>query len=164
MDLISRFAFGVSAAVLILLSLALSLYAAVQIVLAFSGPWDAVGSAVLEAAGYVVIAVAVFDVAKYLIEEEVVRGRQMRAASEARRSLTKFLSTILIAIFLEALVTVFTTAKQTVSDMLYPTLLLLAGSTLVVCLGVFQRLSASVERAVEPPSPVDGSGAPPPGG
>jgi hypothetical protein len=45
--------------------------------------------------------------------------------------------------------TVFTAAKQAISDMLYPNLLLLAGSVLVVCLGRYQRLSASVERAVE---------------
>jgi len=59
-----------------------------------------------------VIAIAVFDFAKYFIEEEVIRGREMRLMSEARRSLTKFISTISIAVFIEGLVLVFQVSKQ----------------------------------------------------
>ena len=66
----------------------------------------------LSAIGYVVIAMAVFDVAKYFIEEEVIRGREMRDAAEARRSLTKFVSTIAIAVFIEGLVIVFQASKE----------------------------------------------------
>ena len=80
----------------------------------------------LEAVGYTVIAIAVFDVGKYLIEEEAIRGGEMRRAGEARRSMTKFMSTIAIAVFLESLVAVFAASKTEVSDMIYPTFLLLA--------------------------------------
>ena len=96
------------------------------------------------AVGYTIISIAVFDVAKYLLEEEAIRAREMRHAGEARRSLTKFISTIAIAVFLEALVSVFEAAKQDMRMMLYPTLLLFGGISLVVGLGVYQRLSASV--------------------
>src|SRR5262249_59615549 len=99
--------------------------------------------------GYVVVAIAVFDVAKYLIEEEVVRGREMRVASETRKSLTRFISTIAIAIFLESLVTIFRVSQSEVEKLVYPTLLLLTAILLVVGLGVFQRLSATVEQDVE---------------
>ncbi|MBD2750342.1 hypothetical protein IC232_27155 [Microvirga sp. BT688] len=96
-----------------------------------------------------IISIAVFDVAKFLIEEEVLNGRERRIASEARRSLTKFISTIAIAIFLEALVTVFRVSAAEVTQLLYPTLLLVAATLLIVGLGLYQRLSATVERQVD---------------
>ena len=92
---------------------------------------------------------AVFDVAKYFVEEEVIRGREMRNATEARRSLTKFISTISIAVFIEGLVLVFRVSRQNVTDLLYPTGLLLTAIVIVVGLGLYQRLSAEVEQKVE---------------
>lgn len=149
MDLLSRVAFSVAFAALAALSLALMVTGAVDLVIALRGEWSEAGPAVLQAGGYFIVAVAVFDVAKYLMQEEVLRGREMRDAAEARRSLTKFISTIAIAVFLEALVTAFLAARRSMPDMLYPTLLLLAGCVLIVCLGVYQRLSVTVEQAVE---------------
>ena len=110
------------------------------------GPWSETGDGFLGAIGYVVIAVAVFDVAKYFIQEEVIRGREMRVASEARRSLTKFISTISIAVFIEALVIVVQVSKQDVGQMLFPTLLLLTAVLIVIGLGIYQRLSVAVEQ------------------
>jgi archaellum biogenesis protein FlaJ (TadC family) len=107
-----------------------------------------IGATLLEAVGYTVIAIAVFDVGKYLLEEEAIRAREMRRADEARRSLTKFISTIAIAVFLEGLVAVFEAGKKDVPMMIYPTLLLLTGVLLVVGLGIYQRLSASVENEI----------------
>ena len=89
-----------------------------------------------------------FGVAKYIFEDEVRRGNERRSAAEARRSLTKFLSTIVIALFLEALVVVFKTARQDVALLIYPTALLIAAVLVLVGLGVFQRLSATVEEKV----------------
>jgi len=149
MDLLSRFAFGTASVVLMAMSLALVIYAAIEVIGAVGTGWRAVSDALLAAIGYVVISLATFDVAKYFIEEEVIRGREMRITSEARRSLTKFISTIAIAVFIEGLVTVFRTSKDDVERMLYPTALLLTAILIVVGLGVFQRLSAQVEREVE---------------
>jgi hypothetical protein len=92
---------------------------------------------------------AVFDVAKYFIEEEVIRGRELREAAEARRSLTKFVSTIAIAVFIEGLVIVFQASKEDLSSMIYPTALLLTATLIVVGLGAFQRLSAEVEDKID---------------
>lgn len=149
METVSRIGFGIASAALAALSLALLAHGAVDVARSFMKDWDQGGTSLLEAGGYVIVAVAVFDVAKYLLEEEVLRGREMRAPAETRRSLTKFVSTILLAILLEALVTVFVTARTSVPDMLYPTLLLLVGAVLLVCLGVYQRLSAIVERETQ---------------
>jgi hypothetical protein len=147
-DAMSRIIFGLAAGILMLLAIVLTCDAVFQFfkaVLRGSG----VGIVALSGIGYVVVSIAVFDVAKYLIEEEVVRGREMRVASEARRSLTRFVSTIAIAVFLEALVTIFRVTQDEVTQLLYPTALLLSGILLVVGLGIFQRLSASVEAKVD---------------
>lgn len=146
---ITRFAFGVVSVILMLLAAGLVAYAVTEVVGSFQVDGPAVGAALLEAVGYTVIAIAVFDVGKYLLEEEAIRAREMRRASEARRSLTKFISTIAIAVFLEALVSVFEASKEDVNKMLYPTLLLFAGVAIIVGLGVYQRLSASVENEVD---------------
>ena len=111
-------------------------------------PGQSGAEAVLDVLGYVIVAIAVFDVAKYIFEDEVRRGNERRSAAEARRSLTKFLSTIVIALFLEALVVVFKTAREDVSQLIYPTALLIAAVLVLVGLGAFQRFSASVEEKV----------------
>jgi hypothetical protein len=149
MDYISRGVFGLASVVLMLIALALSVYSAGLIVVALRGPWAEAGNGLLESIGYVVIAMAVFDVAKYFVEEEVIRGREMRLASEARRSLTKFISTIAIAVFIEALVMVFRQGQQDVGLILYPVAVLITAILIILGLGGYQRLSASVEGEVD---------------
>ncbi len=149
MEIVTRFVFGIASAVLMLIALALSIYSAGLIVQALRGPWNDAGSALLECIGYVVIAVAVFDVAKYFMEEEVIRVREMRLPSEARRSLTKFVSTITIAVFIEGLVMVFRQGGQDIQLILYPVAILFTGILLILGLGLYQRLSADVEQQVE---------------
>lgn len=99
----------------------------------------------LDGIGQIVISVAVFDVAKYLMEEEVLRERELRSPREARQTLTKFLVIIAIAVTLEALVFIFGAGTRDVNDLLYPTLLLAVSVLLVVGLGLFQRLSMYTE-------------------
>jgi L-asparagine transporter-like permease len=131
------------------MSFAMVIYGGIEVVTVGWSSWKDAGSVLLAAIGYVVIAIAVFDVAKYFIEEEVIRGREMRGAAEARRSLTKFISTIAIAIFIEGLVIVFQASKERLPEMIYPTALLLTAIVIVVGLGIFQRLSADVEKKVD---------------
>ena len=102
-------------------------------------------SVMLDGIGQIVISVAVFDVAKYLMEEEVLRERELRSPREARQTLTKFLVIIAIAVTLEALVFIFGAGTRDVNDLLYPTLLLAVSVLLVVGLGLFQRLSMYTE-------------------
>jgi hypothetical protein len=141
--------FGLAGIVLMLLAVGLITYGCWRLVESLFAPGETIEEPLLGAVGYVIIAIAVFDVAKFLIEEEVMNGRERRIASEARRSLTKFISTIAIAIFLEALVTVFRVSSTRVAELIYPTLLLVAATLLVIGLGTYQRLSATVERQVD---------------
>lgn len=148
MSLITRTVFAAASLLLLLLALALVGVGLKEAIGAFVAPSESAADAVLDTLGYVIVAIAVFDVAKYLFEDEVRRGAEKRSAAEARRSLTKFLSTIVIALFLEGLVLVFKTAREDVTLMGYPTALLVASILVLVGLGVFQRLSAAVEERV----------------
>jgi archaellum biogenesis protein FlaJ (TadC family) len=148
MELLSRIAFASASLVLMAMSLSLVVYSVVEIVATASSSWKDAGGALLSAIAYVVIAMAVFDLAKYFVEEEVIRGRQMRSASEARRSLTKFVCTIAIAVFIEGLLVAAQASKERLPEMIYPTALLLTAILIVVGLGIYQRLSADVEEKV----------------
>ncbi len=148
MDLVTRAAFAAASLLLFLLALALVGIGLTEAAGVFTGSTDDAGDAILETLGYVIVAYAVFDVAKYLFEDEVRRGNEKRHAAEARRSLTKFLSTIVIALFLEGLVLVFKTAREDITLLGYPTALIAVSVLVLVGLGAYQRFSASVEERV----------------
>ena len=148
-EAVSRAAFLLASVALLLLAASLIGFGFYQVIGAVRSPDPMTGRELLEAVGFVVISIAVFDVSKYLLQEEVLRPRELRHAGEARRSLTKFISTIIIAVFLEALVTAFEAGREDIATLLYPTLLLAVGALLLVALGVFQRLTAAVELQVD---------------
>jgi hypothetical protein len=144
MAVISRILFATAGLMLVVMAVALIGYAAIGVL----RPEQRLDFSVLDAIGYIVIAIAVFDVSKYLIEEEVLREREMRRADEARRSLTRFVSTIIIVTLLESVVITFKVARERVADLIFPAVLTFSGVALLVGLGVYQRLSATVERTV----------------
>jgi uncharacterized paraquat-inducible protein A len=105
----------------------------------------------LDCIGLVTIAIAVFEVGKFLVEEEVIRERQLRSVLEARRSLTKFLTIVIIVVSLEGLVLVFETKLDDVAELIYPTALLAVAAFVVIAMGLFDRLtSASVGNRIGP--------------
>jgi hypothetical protein len=146
-DNTSRIWFGVVGAILVALATGLVIAGLYQIGTSILRSGEFLNQRLLTAVGYVVIAIAVFDVAKYIVEEEVVRERELRQVGEVRRSLTRFTSTILIAVFLEAIVLIFKVAEEDISLTVYPTLLLFAGVAMLIGLGAFQRFAASAEHA-----------------
>ena len=148
MTYLTRAVFAFASLLLLLAAMALIGFGVKDALQGIGSPDKSGADAVLDVLGYVIVAIAVFDVAKYIFEDEVRRGNEKRSAAEARRSLTKFLSTIVIALFLEALVVVFKTAREDVALLVYPTALLIAAVLVLVGLGAFQRFSASVEEKV----------------
>ena len=98
-------------------------------------------TALLDSIGLIVISMAVFDVSKFLLEEEVLHDRDNGSKPDIRTRLIKFLVIISVAISLEALVFVFDTARMDISKLIYPTCLLIAAVLMVISLGVYQRLT-----------------------
>ena len=155
MDHLSRWWFAAAGCILVLLATGLVATGVFQVPAALLTRQGLLTQRLLTAIGYVVIAVAVFDVAKYILEEEVVRERELRYVSEVRRSLTRFTATVLIAVFLEAIVLIFKVAEDDISQTVYPTLLLFAGVGMLLALGAFQRMAVNVERVVNEPEADD---------
>ena len=75
---------------------------------------------VLESVGLVIIGFAIIETAKFVAEEEILRRKELRSAVESRRSLTKFITIIVIAASLEALVMIFETSHTDVTKAIYP--------------------------------------------
>jgi len=97
--------------------------------------------ALLDAVGFIVIGTAVFDVSRFLMEEEVFKIHGEETAGKQRTTLIKFLVIIIIAVSLEALVFVFTAAKKDVSLLVYPTFLLFTAVFLLIGLGIYQKVT-----------------------
>jgi hypothetical protein len=106
----------------------------------------AVQSDLLESVSLVVISVAIIDVAKYILEEEVLRDRELREPAEAREAITKFIVVIALVIAIESIVFIFNLGHSQPQGLIYPALLLLVFVAMIVGLGVYQRLSLAGER------------------
>jgi len=98
-------------------------------------------NSLLDAVGLIVIGTAVFDVSRFLLEEEVLKVHGEETSIKQRTTLVKFLVIITVAVSLEALVFVFTAAKKDISLLVYPTFLLLTAVMLVIGLGTYQKLT-----------------------
>jgi hypothetical protein len=107
---------------------------------------DPLLAAMLHAVGLVIIALAVSDVGKFLLQEELDSERELETTGEVRRTLTKFIAIIIIASSLEALVFIFEAGRDRLELLLYPSLLLIAVAVLVAVLGLYQRLASAVEH------------------
>lgn len=98
-------------------------------------------TALLNAIGLIVIGMAVFDVSKFLLEEEVFSSSSTKSPAKQRGTLLKFLVIIAIAVSLEALVFIFDAGTKDITMLVYPTFLLIAAILVVVGLGVYQKLT-----------------------
>jgi len=99
---------------------------------------------VLDSAGLVIIGFAIVETAKFFAEEEVQRERELRSAGESRRSLTKFMTILVIAASLEALVMIFEASRTDVTKTLYPAMLFAVAVFALVALGAYQWLSSRI--------------------
>jgi len=99
----------------------------------------------LQAVGAIIISAAIIDVAQYMMEEEVFTDKQLRDPIEARRTITKIIVIITIAVSIEGLVFIFKAGTEDLSLLLYPALLIVVSAILIVALGIYQKLSATIE-------------------
>ena len=123
-----------------LIAIALMASAVYRVWLVLGAPPDLV-PALLDAVALLVIGMAVFDVSKFLVEEEVFGSDEKISEGAQRNTLIKFLVIITIAMLMEALVFVFAAAKKDITLLVYPTFLLIGAVFLVVSLGVYQKLT-----------------------
>ena len=103
--------------------------------------------AMLQAVGTIIIAAAILDVAKYMIEEEVFMNKELREPEEARKTITKIMVIISIAVSIEGLVYVFKAGTKDITLLPYPAVLIVVSVFLIVGLGIYQKLSVAIEKA-----------------
>ncbi|MEI8329230.1 MAG: hypothetical protein WCG14_04455 [Chlamydiia bacterium] len=101
---------------------------------------------VMDEVAYIVFAVAVSDVARYLLVEEVLRSKETRPLSEKRRALLNLILIIAAAFALEGLILTLQIAKTTIEKLTYPILLLVVSSILLISLGIYQKLTSSPQK------------------
>jgi hypothetical protein len=147
-ELIERCFEWLSRALFVLVALALF---ALAISLVASGAWQLVRGAfggevgiynLMNGVGLLIVSLAIVDVAKFVVEENVLRERELRSPAEALRSLTKFMTIIVIALSLEGVVGIFEAGREkNFAELVYPTLVMAAAVFALVGLGAFQFLS-----------------------
>ena len=138
------------AATIALMGLAILLLASAvwEIIVAIVTMHDVV-EVVLDSIGLLIIGFAVVETAKFIAEEEILRRRELRSSVESRRSLTKFITIIVIAASLEALVMIFKTSRADISEAIYPSFLFLVTMFALIALGVYQWLSSRIDYSDE---------------
>jgi len=104
---------------------------------------------ILQSVGAIIIAAAIIDVAQYMIEEEVFKDKELRDPKEARKTITKIMVIISIAVSIEGLVYIFKAGTKDLQLLIYPSILIFVSSLSIVALGIYQKLSVSVESKVE---------------
>lgn len=127
-------------------ALALFALAAGLVAVAVHDVWTALHGAdllepILRSIGLLTIAVAVFEVAKFLLEEELLRERELRSITDVRLSLTKFFTIIIIVLSLEGIVLLFEVKVDHIEQLIYPTALMGVAILALVGLAVFRRLT-----------------------
>lgn len=105
-------------------------------------------STILNAISLLVIAVAIFDVGKYILEEEIIATNELRKPKEARKTLTKFAVIIFVAVSLESLVHIFIAGKTDITLLIYPAIVLFVAVLLLIGLGIYMKMSVEVEDKI----------------
>ncbi|MDN3508296.1 MAG: hypothetical protein P0S94_05195 [Simkaniaceae bacterium] len=101
---------------------------------------------VLDEVGLIVFSIAIIDVSKYIMVEEVLHGRKEERPHEARRSFSRIAIIIATAISIEGLVLTIQTAKTDLTQIYYPISLLITSALMIVGLGIYQKLNSVAEK------------------
>jgi hypothetical protein len=97
----------------------------------------------------ITLSIAIFDLAKTIFEEEVLLYKDPRRHSEIRKTLTRFLASIIIAISIEALMLVFKFTMSDPSKLVYSLGILAAVGFMLISLGIYVFLGTKSEISVK---------------
>ena len=136
----------IAAFVLVFLSIAIMGFSIHEVLVNFNQEHGFI-SLMLQSVGAIIISAAILDVAQYMVEEEVLMNKELRNPEEARRTITKILVIISIAVSIEGLVYIFKAGIKDLSLLVYPSLLIMVSAFLVISLGIYQKLSVVIEKA-----------------
>jgi uncharacterized membrane protein YiaA len=152
---LNRLIFFISAGIYFLASLALIIASLLMI---FRSLYDlyviiaverVVTKDIIDSISFTIVAIAVFDVGRYILEEEVQRHKELTSLAEVRKTLTRFMVAIAVALSLEGLVGVFDAAVKDATKLIYPVAVVLCAVVVMLGLALYQRISVDVERSAD---------------
>ncbi|PCJ84691.1 MAG: general glycosylation pathway protein [Thiotrichaceae bacterium] len=94
---------------------------------------------------FLTLALAVFDLGKTTIEEEVLMHKDIFRHSSTRRTITRFIAAILIAVSIEALLLMFKSALGDGQNIIAAVWMMFSAVGLLVGLGIYVYLGARAE-------------------
>lgn len=94
---------------------------------------------------FATLALAVFDLGRTILEEEVLMHKDIYRHSSTRRTITRFMAAILIAVSIEALLLMFRSALSDGNGVIQAVWLMLAAVGLLIGLGLYVFLGARAE-------------------
>ncbi len=94
---------------------------------------------------FLTLALAIFDLGKTTMEEEVLMQKDIFRHSSTRRTITRFIATILIAISIEALLLMFKSVLGSPEYLSNAVAMMAASAGLLVGLGIYVYLGAKAE-------------------
>jgi len=97
---------------------------------------------------FLTLALAVFDLGKTTLEEEVLMHKDIFRHSSTRRTITRFIAAILIAVSIEGLLLMFKTALGDGEHLLHAVAMMLASVGLLIGLGLYVYLGAKAEAVL----------------
>jgi hypothetical protein len=97
----------------------------------------------------ITLSIAIFDLARTIFEEEVLIYKDPRKHSETRKTMTRFLASIIIAVSIEALMLVFKFAMTEPNKLLYSLGLFISVGVLIISLGIYVFLGSKAEISIK---------------
>ncbi|WP_442792492.1 general glycosylation pathway protein [Pseudoalteromonas sp. T1lg22] len=94
---------------------------------------------------FITLALSIFDLGKTILEEEILMHKDIFRHSSTRRTITRFISTILIAVSIEALLTMFKASLGKGEFTIPALLMMLSVIGLLIGLGIYVYLGAKAE-------------------
>lgn len=94
---------------------------------------------------YLTLALAIFDLGKTILEEEVLMHKDIFRHSSTRRTITRFIAAILIAVSIESLLLMFKSVLGTAEQLHNAVAMMAAAVGLLVGLGIYVYLGAKAE-------------------
>ncbi|MBL4762470.1 MAG: general glycosylation pathway protein [Gammaproteobacteria bacterium] len=98
---------------------------------------------------YLTLALAIFDLGKTIIEEEVLMHKDIFRHSSTRRTITRFIAAILIAVSIEALLLMFKSALSDGALLVEAVWMMFSAIGLLVGLGLYVYLGARAEALLK---------------
>lgn len=98
---------------------------------------------------FLTLALAVFDLGKTTIEEEVLMQKDILRHSSTRRTITRFIATILIAVSIEALLLMFKSVLGSAEHLTSAVAMMATSIGLLIGLGIYVYLGAKAENLLK---------------